>query len=302
MIQCRFPWETRTFCHVSTMRPTKFRVLLPVLLLSLGLAPTAFAQRASLADRVAALEAQSTNTQGNTDLLNQVSQLRSELTDLRGTVEQLQNENAQLKQRARDQYLDLDGRIGRLEGGAGGGAAPSAGNAAGAVPPVALPAQNGASTAQPNPAAGASVEAPPSVHGDAGAVAQAGDERTAYGVAFDALKKGEYADAANLFTSFLELYPSGVYAPNALYWLGESYYVTQNYQMAADQFRGLISRYPTHDKAPGALLKLGLAQYGLGKVNDAEATLQSVIQQYPNSDVARTAEDRLHSIQVGQMR
>jgi len=297
MIQCRFPWETRTFCHVSTMRPTKFRILLPVLLLWLGLAPAAFAQRASLADRVAALEAQSTNTQGNTDLLNQVNQLRSELTDLRGMVEQLQNENQQLKQRAKDQYLDLDGRLGRLEGGA----AP----AGGAVPPVALPpAAAGGSAANPpvDPTAGAAPEAAPSVHGDAGAMAQAGDERTAYGVAFDALKKGEYADAANLFTSFLELYPSGVYAPNALYWLGESYYVTQNYQMAADQFRALISRYPTHDKAPGALLKLGLAQYGLGKVNDAEGTLQSVISQYPNSDVARTAEDRLHSIQVGQMR
>lgn len=279
------------------MRITPFRIVLPVLLLSLGLAPSALAQRASLADRVAALETQSANTQGNTDLLNQVNQLRSELTDLRGTVEQLQNENAQLKQRARDQYLDLDGRIGRLEG-AGGGAP-----AAGAVPPVALPpAQGKASAAQLGPAAGASAEAAPSVHGDAGAMAQTGDERTAYGVAFDALKKGEYADAANLFSSFLATYPSGVYAPNALYWLGESYYVTQNYQMAADQFRALLSRYPTHDKAPGALLKLGLAQYGLGKVNDAESTLQSVIQQYPSSDVARTAQDRLHSIQVGQMR
>jgi TolA-binding protein len=123
MIQCLFPWEFRTFRHVSTMRPTKFRILLPVLLLSFGLVPSALAQRASLADRVAALEAQSTNTQGNTDLLNQVNQLRSELTELRGTVEQLQNENAQLKQRARDQYLDLDGRLGRLEGSAGGIAA-----------------------------------------------------------------------------------------------------------------------------------------------------------------------------------
>lgn len=277
------------------MRPIHFRVLLPVLLLSLGLVPTALAQRASLADRVAALEAQSANSRGNIDLLNQLNQLRSELAELRGMVEQLQNENAQLKQRAKDQYLDLDGRIGRLEGG--GGAAPAV---AGAVPP----ASGGASAATPTagPVADAAVEAPPAVHGDAGAMAQAGDERTAYGVAFDALKKGEYADAANLFTSFLQLYPSGVYAPNALYWLGESYYVTQNYQMAADQFRALISRYPTHDKAPGALLKLGLAQYGLGKVNDAEGTLQSVISQYPNSDVARTAEDRLHSIQVGQMR
>jgi tol-pal system protein YbgF len=275
--------------HVSTMRPTKFRIYLPVLLLSLGLVPNALAQRASLAERVAALEAQSANTRGNTDLLNQVGQLRSEVTELRGVIEQLQNENEQLKQRAKDQYLDLDGRIGRLEGGGG---APAA--AAGAAPPVAVPPASRA--------AGTAAEAAPSVHGDPGAMAQAGDERTAYGVAFDALKKGEYADAANLFTSFLELYPSGVYAPNALYWLGESYYVTQNYQMAADQFRALISRYPTHEKASGALLKLGLAQYGLGKVDDAEGTLQSVISQYPNSDVARTAEDRLHSIQVGQMR
>lgn len=274
------------------MRPTSFRVVLPVLFVALALIPPAFAQRASLADRVAALESQANNTQGNTDLLNQISQLRSDLTDLRGAVEQLQNENEQLKQRAKDQYLDLDGRLGRLEGGG-----------AGAVPPVALPSSAKPAGAAVAPAAsGANAEAAPAVHGDAGAMAQAGDERTAYGVAFDALKKGQYADAANLFTSFLELYPSGVYAPNALYWLGESYYVTQNYQMAADQFRALLSRYPTHDKASGALLKLGLAQYGLGKVNDAQSTLQSVIQQYPNSDVARTAEDRLHSIQVGQIR
>lgn len=290
MVQCSGR-PNRNPRHVSAMRPIRFRLLLPALLLSLGTAPAAFAQKASLADRVAALEVRANNTQANTDLLNQITQLRQDLASLRGTVEQLQNENEQLKQRARDQYLDLDGRIGRLENGGGGAAA-------GTPPPA--PAA-GAANAAPA-AAAATTEAPPAVHGDAGAMAQAGDERTAYGVAFDALKKGDYADAANLFTSFLQLYPSGVYAPNALYWLGESYYVTQNYQMAADQFRALLSRYPTHDKAPGALLKLGLAQYGLGKVNEAQTTLQQVIQQYPGSDVARTADDRLHSIQVGQIR
>lgn len=296
MVQCS-GHPIRNPRYVSAMRPIRFRLLLPALLLSLGVAPAAFAQKASLADRVAALEVRANNTQANTDLLNQITQLRQDLASLRGTVEQLQNENEQLKQRARDQYLDLDGRIGRLESGGGGGAA------AGAQPPVSAAPAAGAKAAPPAAGApAATAEAPPAVHGDAGAMAQAGDERTAYGVAFDALKKGDYADAANLFTSFLQLYPSGVYAPNALYWLGESYYVTQNYQMAADQFRALLSRYPTHDKAPGALLKLGLAQYGLGKVNDAQTTLQQVIQQYPGSDVARTADDRLHSIQVGQIR
>ena len=49
-------------------------------------------------------------------------------------------------------------------------------------------------------------------------LAATGDERTSYNVAFDSLKAGKYDDSAQLFLSFLQLYPNGVYAPNALYW------------------------------------------------------------------------------------
>ncbi len=236
------------------------RHFLPAFLVLAGfVAAPAQAQRVSLADRVAAL---------------------------RGQLEQLQNANEQLKQRNRDQYLDLDGRLNRLEGG---------------TPPVSAPPVSPASSAAPATAPKAPVaDAAPAVHGDPGALAKAGDERTAYDVAFDALKRGNYVESANLFASFLELYPGGVYAPNALYWLGESYYVTQNYPLAMEQFRQLLDRYPTHDKAPGALLKLGLSEYGLGKVEDAERTLSSVSARYPGSDVARTANDRLKSIQLGR--
>jgi len=246
---------------------------------------------------VAALEAKANNPQQNLDLLNKVTQQEAELRELRAQLEQLQNENAQLKQQGRDQYLDLDGRLNRLEGGAAPAPAgtPSASPPLGNVP-VAAPA------ATPAPVDAAMAEPPPSVHGDMGALSAAGDERTAYNVAFDKLKAGDYADAAQLFTSFLQLYPSGVYAPNALYWLGESYYVTQNYALAADQFRALLAQYPTHDKASGALLKIGLCDYGLGKLPEAERTLGEVIAKYPGTDVARTADDRLRAIQLGRLR
>src|SRR5690606_38043506 len=88
----------------------------------------------------------------------------------------------------------------------------------------------------------------------------------------------------------------GAYAPNARYWLGESYYVTQNYDLALEQFQLLYQRYPDHDKAPGALLKIGLSQYGLKQMDQARATLTEVTEKYPGSDAARTAEDRLHAI------
>jgi len=243
-------------------------------------AAPAFAQRASLADRVAALEQQAANNRGNVDLLNQVTQLKSEVQALRAQLEDIQQQNEQLKTSNRSQYLDLDGRLNRVEET---GVAPRPVTAA--APPA---------TAVQEPA--------PSVYGDAGSLSKGDGERGAYEAAFDALKAGRYAESAQLFQGFLQAYPSGTYAPNALYWLGESYYVTQNYALAQEQFQTLFDRYPTHDKTPGALLKVGLAQYGLKRLDDAERTLADVSTRYPGSDAARTADDRLRAIQMSRAR
>ncbi len=119
-------------------------------------AAPAAAQRASLADRVAALEQQAANNQGNVDLLNQVSQLRSEVQALRSQVEELQQQNRQLMDTSKAQYLDLDGRINRLESGAP--VTPPATNAtpAPAAKPPAKPASPSASAK----------DRPPAVYGD----------------------------------------------------------------------------------------------------------------------------------------
>ena len=93
-----------------------------------------------------------------------------------------------------------------------------------------------------------------------------------------------------------------MFTPNALYWLGESYYVTQNYALAMPQFQALLARYPTHDKAAGALLKVGLCQYGLRQLNAAEATLSKVIDRYPGTEAARSAEDRLQALRLSRVR
>ena len=266
-------------------------------------AAPAWAQRASLADRVAVLEQRAADNQANVQLLNQVNLLKSEVTSLRSQVEELQHALDQLRQTSRSQYLDLDGRLNRMEGGAPAGpaidaapvldASPDDGSASASDMPLAAPA--------PGPAVAAE-DRPPAVYGDRGTLAQGEGEREAYDAAFEALKAGQYAESARLFQSFLGRYPGGSYAPNALYWLGESYYVTQNYPLAQEQFQALLDRYPTHDKAPGALLKVGLSQYGLQDMEAAERTLQDVVSRYPGSDAARTAADRLGAIQLGRLR
>lgn len=252
-------------------------------------AAPAYAQRASLADRMTALEQQAANNRGNVDLLNQVTELRGELQALRAQAEELQHQNEQLRATGRSQYLDLDGRINRLEGGT------TVSPPATAAPAAAgKPASAAASAALP--------DSKPSVYGDAGALARTADERGAYETAFNALKGGQYAQSAQLFQGFLAAYPNGAYAPNALYWLGESYYVTQNYTLGQAQFQALLDRYPTHDKAPGALLKVGLCQYGQKQFDAAQKTLGIVASRYPGTDAARTAQDRLRAIQLSQLR
>jgi tol-pal system protein YbgF len=246
----------------------------------------AAAQRASLADRVAALEQRAANNQGNVDLLNQVSQLKAEVSSLRSQIEELQQTNEQAQSTARAQYLDLDGRLNRLEGA---GAPVSPGSDLPVVP-----------EASPPSATSGAVPAPPTSIAAAPALAAVGaDERASYEAAFDVLKAGRYDESARLFQQFLQQHPDGAYAPNARYWLGESYYVTQNYELALEQFKTLYQRYPTHDKAPGALLKVGLSQYGLKQMDAARETLTEVTQKYPGSDAARTADDRLRSIELG---
>jgi tol-pal system protein YbgF len=254
--------------------------------------PALSQQRASLADRIALLEQQAAASQGNVELLNQITQLRTELRDLRAQIEEIQRAQEQQAQSARSQYLDLDSRITRLEGGT-----PS--TPAGARSPATFqaPAAESRTSAQAGSSTLRDLDDPaPSVHGDAGLLVRGQDEREDYLAAFELLKSGDYASSARAFQEFLQLYPGGIHAPNAMYWLGESYYVTQNYPLAGEQFRALRDRYPTHDKAPDALLKLGLSQYGEQRLDAAEATLLEVSGRYPGTDAARIAEDRLRAI------
>lgn len=118
-------------------------------------------------------------------------------------------------------------------------------------------------------------------------------DQTAYNQAFDVLKGGKYADAITAFRQFLQTYPQSSLADNAQYWLGESYYVTRDFQNAAAAFQAVLDRWPDSRKAPDALLKLGYTQAELGHTAQARTTLASVSTRFPGSDAANLAAARL---------
>ena len=255
----------------------------------------AFAQsRLSLAERVTKLEVQAGASNAQTtqlELLQRLNDLQVEVQQLRAVSEQQSFELEQLKKRARDQYLDLDSRLQRLSG-----QTPSTGlvppSSMGDTPVSEPVTDSGAFTPPNSELAPASPRVPPL------AAVPTANERANYDLAFDALKRGQYAEASQKFSGFLKVYPQGEFADNATYWLGESYYVTQKYPVALKTFQSLLASFPQSKKAPDALLKVGYCYYQLGDTAKATSTLKSVMERYPDQPVAKLAEGRLRALQL----
>jgi tol-pal system protein YbgF len=278
-------------------------VALAAVLFAIAALP-AHAQRLSLAERVDKLEQQAHgNPQGSIELVNQINALQAQVQQLQGQVEELHHQLDELKSRSKDQYIDLDSRIGKLEGRAPG--TPPAAAANGNNPQmqdIELGTPGAASPTAPVPGN----IAPPPVGGPGAAnvpppsapPAVQEDPKAAYDAAFNALKDGRYAESARRFQTFIQQHPNDELTPNAYYWLGESYYVTQNYPISQDTFHKLLAQYPNSQKAPDALLKIGYCQYEQKQWAQAEATLNQVVQQYPNTMVANLAQGRLRALKL----
>ena len=203
-------------------------------------------------------------------MASQIDEMQGELRELRGEVETLRFEDQSAADRQRDQYLDLDRRLQGLEQGGGGSI--SAGSATG----VAV-------------AAGSA----------AGAAAPAGSERSRYEAAFELLKEGRYEEARTAFQQYLVDYPNSDLAGHSQYWLGETYYVSQDYKAALPAFRKVVSNYGSSRKLPDALLKIGYCQVELGELGAARKTLADVVRQYPETTAARLASQKLEQIGAG---
>jgi len=238
------------------------------------------------------------------DMVIQIQQLQDEVRTLRGMLEDQGAEIENLGNRQRDQFLDLDQRINDLRGNAnarGPVVTPSAGSApavAQGAQPQTAPAKDVPDVSKPVNAQTAvtGLPTPDTVSRDTAPTPET--EKAAYDRAFQSLKELKYADAAEQFKAFLQQYPDSEFADNAQYWLGESYYVTRNYDIALDAFQNLLSKYPQSPKVPDSLLKIGYTHYELKQWDQARAALEQVQQQYPNTTLARLAESRLRSMKL----
>ncbi len=250
--------------------------------------------------------------QSGPDLVYQVQDLLEEVRQLRGMVEAQQREIENLQRRQRDQYLDLDQRLQAMGRGsvASGQGQPTEelpdGNRPETVRPAVRPMDQPVTTPVDRPEVRAPIDARPDVialsepgqRGPRDLETPSEEEQAAYDQAFRALRETRYADAAEGFAEFVDQYPNSSYAPNAQYWMSETYYVTRDFETALRFFNELLNRYPGSSKQGDALLKIGFSHYELRQWNEARAALEQVRSQYPDTTLARLAEGRLRDMRL----
>jgi tol-pal system protein YbgF len=225
------------------------------------------------------------------DLVLQVQQLRQEVRQLRGDLEEQKHYVDAMGKRQRDLYLDIDQRLSRFQ--PGGGAVSTYQPAMPAVTPPSVPGGQPANISSEPPSAN---RMPATAAVPAVTPPDPQKEAQAYQGAFNLLKQGRYGESITAFSRFLKDYPGGEHEDNAQYWLAEASYVNRDFETALREFIKIPESYPTSPKIPGAMLKMGYIYHEQKKWSESRDILNELINNHPASTEARLAQKRLQRL------
>ncbi|MBS0183845.1 MAG: tol-pal system protein YbgF [Nitrospira sp.] len=118
-------------------------------------------------------------------------------------------------------------------------------------------------------------------------------DRIRYERVLGQFRDGDLEGARQGFTGFLDDYPNSNLAPNARFWLGESYFGKKEFQRAIDAYDKVEIDYPGSEKVPAAILKKGYAYLALKDRKRASSAFKQVVTLYPKTTEAGKASDKL---------
>jgi len=222
--------------------------------------PPAALQNLPIEQRVSRLEAQTSNM-ANMNMPQQILQLQQEVARLRGVVDVQNHELELLNKQIKE---NPTARVNQ---------------------PVTPPAANN------NKIENNLEKAPASVN-----TSELQDAST-YGLAFGLMSKRQFEKARLGFSNYLTKYPSGKYAGDAHYWLGEIYSINKNYDKALSEFQMVLNKYGTSAKIADSKLKIAIIHASTGSIDLAKTELRAIKLKYPNSTAAQLANIRLQQLE-----
>lgn len=258
----------------------------------------------NIAERLDRLE-RAINNKTLLEIFDSMQALKLEVSQLRGEIEVQDHTIKQLKRKQRELYSDLEQRLQTIQANQSNVLTPAKANSnkelASKIETPAKPTQMPNDTKVDDRSANSAKPAAnqTTVATNEPVAKQQADPvlaKSSYQTAFKLLQQAKYDQAAKSFKEFLVDYPNSAFADNAQYWLSESHYIMQQYDLAIHAYQSLLNTYPDSKKAPHSLLKIGLSYAELGNIADAKKILNKVITQFPETTIARLANDRLKKI------
>ena len=254
-------------------------------------------------------------------LVVRVERLENQLRAANGAIEELQNQQRRLEEQIKRFQEDVEFRLGGAHGAAPGAIAEAAPakpgkrsdafdpsidpNATGAPRPIgttppsapltnAPPAvgapldlsRSGASTAASPPPGGPLDAAQPGPAVIAGIGGPPDDPRDQFNAALEAYRGGQYEQAEQQFRAFLSRNANNRLAPDAVFYLGETFLQRSRPREAAEQYLKVSTDYAKSPRAPEGMLRLGQSLAALGNNDQACATFGEVGRRYPNASAA----------------
>ena len=202
------------------------------------------------------------------ELDSRLSAFDEQVRGLTGRIEELTFTVAQLRGRLDKLVGDVDFRLSALEKAAPGAVAGSS------------PSDAAGNGQQARPG-GQQAALPP-------ATLPAGPPQEQYDFAYGLLLKAqrdqvEMVKAEQALAAFVSTHADHKLAGNAQYWLGETFYVRNDYVRAATVFGEGYKKYPKGDKAPDLLLKFGMSLAALGQKQPACAAYAQIDREIPTA-------------------
>lgn len=269
--------------------------------------PVPVVSSGSVDQRMRRIEQQLHNMQGN-DTTARLESLQDQVQTLRGQVEQLTHDLQQAQSQQKSMYTDLDKR---LSSGKAVKSEPASDTVA-ATDKTATetPASDtvAANTETDNEAPGLSPSNKHKVKAKAAVVAKAdaskatvdqpnvAEEQQIYQTAYNYIKAKKYDDAVTALQGMLKKYPSGQFAANAHYWLGELYGLMNKHDEALTEFSTVTKTFSDSPRVSDAQLKIGLILASQSKWSTAKSAFKTVINHYPGTASARLASEQLKQI------
>ena len=219
---------------------------------------------ASLTEQLTSVERKlDSRNRAQINIQRQLDDLQTQVNELRGVTELHTHQLAQVLERQRELYQELDRRVSE------------------ALKPT---------TKVPNAIAVNSSTISKNYSDDL-------TENEAYDKALNlVLKDKRYEQAIPAFRSFNQTYPQSTYAPNAHYWLGQLLFNKGELTQAEQEFSLVVQQFKDSNKRPDALLKLAMVAQQQKNVDKAIKLYRQLISGYPDTTSAQLAKPRLESL------